>query len=101
MSSFKPIHKESLPLLNKEKEFWATSQQDYDFSDEERTEGNDDELNLNSKESRKGIKVQGRWTREEHKRFVDGIYVFLLVALKIHGRDWKKVESYVATRSGA
>ncbi|KAL4480521.1 hypothetical protein ABPG72_022276 [Tetrahymena utriculariae] len=35
----------------------------------------------------------GRWTREEHLRFVKG--------LGIHGKNWKKVEEYVGTRSGA
>jgi SHAQKYF class myb-like DNA-binding protein len=37
--------------------------------------------------------VSGRWTKEEHDRFVEG--------LKIFGKNWKKVEEYVATRSGA
>lgn len=35
----------------------------------------------------------GRWTQEEHQRFVDGI--------KIYGKNWKKVEEYIKTRSGA
>lgn len=35
----------------------------------------------------------GRWTKEEHLRFVQ--------ALQLHGRNWKKVEEHVGTRSGA
>ena len=35
--------------------------------------------------------VSGRWTKEEHERF--------LKALELYGRDWKKVQVYVATRS--
>jgi SHAQKYF class myb-like DNA-binding protein len=35
----------------------------------------------------------GRWTKEEHERFVD--------AIKQHGKNWKKVEETVATRTGA
>lgn len=35
----------------------------------------------------------GRWTKEEHHRFVE--------AIQVHGKNWKKVEESVATRSGA
>lgn len=38
-------------------------------------------------------KTSGRWTAEEHKKFVD--------ALKKFGKQWKKVEEYIKTRSGA
>jgi len=34
----------------------------------------------------------GRWTKEEHQRFID--------AIKLHGKNWKKVEEYIGTRSG-
>lgn len=34
----------------------------------------------------------GRWKREEHELFLQG--------LEIHGRDWKKIESLVGTRTG-
>ncbi|CAK57698.1 unnamed protein product (macronuclear) [Paramecium tetraurelia] len=40
-----------------------------------------------------GEAVQGRWTKDEHQRFVE--------ALSIHGKNWKKVEEHVGTRSGA
>ncbi len=35
----------------------------------------------------------GRWTKEEHIRFT--------MALKLYGKNWKKIESYVGSRSGA
>jgi len=35
----------------------------------------------------------GRWTKDEHTRFVEG--------LKIYGKNWKKVEDHVSSRSGA
>ncbi|CAD8198168.1 unnamed protein product [Paramecium octaurelia] len=44
-------------------------------------------------EDSEGEVVQGRWTKDEHQRFVE--------ALSIHGKNWKKVEEYVGTRSGA
>jgi len=33
----------------------------------------------------------GRWTKAEHKRFLE--------ALELYGKDWKKVQKYVGTRS--
>lgn len=38
-------------------------------------------------------KMPGRWTPEEHKRFLEG--------LKAFGRNWKKIEQAVGTRTGA
>jgi SHAQKYF class myb-like DNA-binding protein len=38
-------------------------------------------------------RLNGRWTKEEHQSFVE--------AIKVHGKNWKKVEEYVGTRSGA
>ena len=38
-------------------------------------------------------KTNGRWTSEEHKKFIE--------ALKKYGKQWKKVEDYIQTRSGA
>eukprot|EP00347_Sterkiella_histriomuscorum_P024037 403332525 len=34
---------------------------------------------------------QGRWTKEEHFRFLE--------ALKIHGKEWRKVQMHVGTRT--
>jgi SHAQKYF class myb-like DNA-binding protein len=34
----------------------------------------------------------GRWTKEEHQRFID--------AIRLHGKNWKKVEEYIGTRNG-
>jgi len=38
-------------------------------------------------------RVNGRWTKEEHKSFVE--------AIKVYGKNWKKVEECVGTRTGA
>lgn len=39
------------------------------------------------------VKSSGRWTKEEHQRFIDGVKKF--------GKNWKQVEEYVGTRTGA
>jgi SHAQKYF class myb-like DNA-binding protein len=44
-----------------------------------------------TKASRLG-KSTGRWTQKEHILFMEG--------LKIYGKNWKKVESYIGTRTG-
>ena len=44
----------------------------------------------NSKNNRSSA---GRWTQVEHTRFTE--------ALKMFGKNWKKVEDYVGTRTGA
>lgn len=47
-----------------------------------------------SEESPKGKnKSFGRWTNEEHLRFIEG--------MKLYGRDWKLIEKFVGTRTGA
>lgn len=33
----------------------------------------------------------GRWSKEEHEKFMEG--------LQMYGKDWKKVQEYVGTRS--
>jgi len=38
-------------------------------------------------------RYNGRWTKEEHTRFVD--------AINVHGKNWKKVEEAVGSRTGA
>ena len=45
--------------------------------------------NANSKISHSS----GRWTKEEHQKFIEG--------LKKFGKNWKQVEEYVGTRNGA
>ena len=44
-----------------------------------------------TKASRLG-KSTGRWTHQEHILFIEG--------LKIYGKNWKKVESFIGTRTG-
>ena len=41
----------------------------------------------------KRIMISGRWSQLEHKNFVD--------SLRKYGKDWKKVEDCIKTRSGA
>jgi SHAQKYF class myb-like DNA-binding protein len=36
-------------------------------------------------------KKNGRWTREEHFRFIE--------ALKLYGKEWRRVQQHVGTRS--
>eukprot|EP00347_Sterkiella_histriomuscorum_P005049 403358096 len=70
--------------------------------EEEQSEGNLDNKNSNEDFSSKKKKVTqaqmlgktaGRWTKEEHKKFVQ--------AIRLYGKDWRKVEDFVKTRSGA
>ena len=44
-----------------------------------------------TKASRLG-KSTGRWTQKEHLLFIEG--------LKIHGKNWKKIENFIGTRTG-
>lgn len=41
--------------------------------------------------SEEGQSKEGRWTKEEHELFVE--------ALKLYGKDWKKVQEHVGTRT--
>ena len=50
-----------------------------------------DESKDDSNKSDKGSN-NGRWSKEEHKRFI--------TALEKFGKNWKKVEAFVASRSG-
>ena len=38
-------------------------------------------------------KLGGRWTKDEQRKFVE--------ALQIYGKNWKKIEQYLETRSGS
>ena len=51
---------------------------------------NSDQKTTNNKVARS---TAGRWTNLEHQKFTE--------ALKIHGKNWKKVEDYIGTRTGA
>ena len=42
----------------------------------------------------------GRWRKEEHAKFIQGRFLHIL-GLKMYGRDWKKVEGFLGTRTGA
>jgi len=44
-------------------------------------------------EAAKRGKAEGRWTNEEHNRFLDG--------MKKHDRNWKKLEAYVGSRTSS
>eukprot|EP00357_Protocruzia_adherens_P001911 CAMPEP_0114993088 /NCGR_PEP_ID=MMETSP0216-20121206/12325_1 /TAXON_ID=223996 /ORGANISM="Protocruzia adherens, Strain Boccale" /LENGTH=530 /DNA_ID=CAMNT_0002356671 /DNA_START=156 /DNA_END=1748 /DNA_ORIENTATION=+ len=46
-----------------------------------------------SSECDAACKSSGRWTKQEHERFVEG--------LRLYGKDWKRVEIHVGTRTGA
>lgn len=45
----------------------------------------------------------GRWTRNEHKRFLTGKYFCALfikdIGLHLHGRNWRLVKNLIKTRS--
>ena len=46
----------------------------------------------------------GRWTREEKQLFINCKWrhiFYISLALIRHGKDWKKVEQSITTRSGA
>ena len=48
-------------------------------------------MEKNSEKEEKNF--QGRWTKDEHRRFLEG--------LKLYGKTWKKVQEYVGTRTAA
>lgn len=43
-----------------------------------------------SDENKPKVSNTGRWTRDEHERF--------LQAMRIYGKDWDAIEEYVGTR---
>ena len=53
-------------------------------------------------------RVMGRWTKDEHEKFLEGKYVTdnlanlnsVFTALRLYGNNWKEVQSYIGTRSG-
>ncbi len=49
--------------------------------------------------------ITGRWTREEHEKFIEGkvryIIIEFLIAMYLYKKDWKRVETYIGSRSGA
>ena len=47
-------------------------------------------------------KLTGRWTKLEHQKFIEGILIsYIIIGLKMYGKNWKKIEQYVSTRTGA
>ena len=45
--------------------------------------------------------TQGRWTKEEHYRFLEGNFLYAILGLRIYGKNWRKIEEFVATRNGS
>jgi SHAQKYF class myb-like DNA-binding protein len=37
--------------------------------------------------------LKGRWTETEHNKFLE--------AIRLYGKDWRKVQEFIGTRSGA
>ena len=50
-------------------------------------------------------KTTGRWSRDEHEKFIEGnaylFFFYYILALSLYKRDWKRVEAHIGTRSGA
>jgi len=42
----------------------------------------------------------GRWTVEEHHKFIRGKSISNISALHLYGKNWKKVVEFIGTRSG-
>jgi SHAQKYF class myb-like DNA-binding protein len=40
-----------------------------------------------------GSQYQGRWTDEEHEKFLEGLHLF--------GKDWRRIEEFIGSRSCA
>lgn len=48
---------------------------------------------LDFEDKSSGNRTSGRWSKEEHHRFIEGLTKF--------GKNWKKVEEHIGTRTGA
>lgn len=44
--------------------------------------------------------TNGRWTKEEHQKFLLGNHIFNS-GLQLFGKNWKKIEGLIGTRSGS
>lgn len=90
------------PKASKHRHSWPTKP--LNFSAKYNTESNPFGISSQAspkKASKRGSKAKtngsnhkfntGRWSKEEHKLFLE--------AIEIHGRDWKKVQDYVGTRT--
>ncbi len=58
---------------------------------------------MTNKNTKAGIlgKTTGRWTREEHKKFIEGKpSLSYYLGLKLYGKNWKRVEGFIGTRTG-
>jgi len=40
-----------------------------------------------------GSQYQGRWTQEEHDKFIEGLQMF--------GKDWRRIEEFIGSRTCA
>jgi SHAQKYF class myb-like DNA-binding protein len=61
---------------------------------EESDEEGDSSTDPNKEGSKgKGPKKDGRWTDEEHAKFIEGLFMY--------GKNWNKVHKHVVTRSSA
>lgn len=45
-------------------------------------------------------KNNGRWTKEEHQKFVQGTW-FANLGLQLYGKDWRKIQTLIGSRNGA
>lgn len=51
------------------------------------------QIDLRTENGGVGSQYQGRWTQEEHDKFIEG--------LKMFGKDWRRIEEYIGSRSCA
>lgn len=63
------------------------------------------------------LSITGRWTRDEHDKFIEGKFTDKLryhlilsksildfipvIAMHLYGKDWRKVEAFIGSRCGA